>query len=601
MSQASCAVERPNANNLVPTRCLVSLVDVAGFTSFGSAFLSGDVWWACVRFMRQLQQRGKAYFSINEWGGPDGVNATVREFVVASYLAGKEQAASVYLSTVQGYGSLDWSPAQAAPVGDPVGEATPVFGGQVVMRNFTNGLSLACIGDASAPLTVPLDASKPWYSVTGEVRCGRALAVAPRVWRRSPRCLSRYSPHPLSPLPVKEGAAFCSTSLGAYGREAANHRKWSGLCHKVAHARENPAPEFCGVTRSRAHDTHITHTPATPACCTMNTAVAAATCTACLLLALLALLTAPGTVAAVASPCQSPQALEGCHKRALDTRALGDARLANQALPPPRLPNGPHQLRPPCAQRLQSGAHSAGGLVPASEDVDKRDMRATDARVHVSLARSLASGKWDELASIRDLHTALDTAARRAQRTVCKYHRNADAASGRGRPRSREQRLRGAGGIDQQCAPVDANVLLFLRVPKTGSSSLLARMQAKEGKGGRVLGGRGRGARFHTDGHHRWRRRPRQAVEDAGARLLQSMSQRPGRVVFGQHLMWADVASIGCVAWQPMTPCCWGGTCIIALTDALPTNALPTCATGVSTSSSQVEQSKCFDTQCRGV
>jgi hypothetical protein len=79
------------------------ILSEAGFTQYGSRFLSGTEWENVIAFMMNLQNHGKAYFSINEW--PQNLTQAEDVWLLCSYLMGKASAAAVFTSGVQGYGA----------------------------------------------------------------------------------------------------------------------------------------------------------------------------------------------------------------------------------------------------------------------------------------------------------------------------------------------------------------------------------------------------------------------------------------------------------------------------------------------------------------
>ena len=97
--------------------------------------------------MRHLQQHGKGFFAINEWGaGPDyhlnpsktpfnvseefgPQNRAIRQFVVAAFMMVNGGACGIYLTCIQcygggagGLGGMSIWPEYAAPVGHPLSE-----------------------------------------------------------------------------------------------------------------------------------------------------------------------------------------------------------------------------------------------------------------------------------------------------------------------------------------------------------------------------------------------------------------------------------------------------------------------------------------------
>jgi hypothetical protein len=96
----------------------------------------GEAWVQRVRWMRNLQAHGVGVYFINEFGDishpkkwkepceQDPLNCItrpVRQWVLASYLIGKEQAAGIYLSGIQAYGNWSYYPEWSAPIGSALG------------------------------------------------------------------------------------------------------------------------------------------------------------------------------------------------------------------------------------------------------------------------------------------------------------------------------------------------------------------------------------------------------------------------------------------------------------------------------------------------
>ena len=118
----------------------------------------GDKWVQRVLFMRNLQAHGKAYFSNNEYGdyhhqkndklpcSQDHLNCIgkpIRQWIIASYLMGKDQASAIFICGIGKYGNLTMYPEYSAPVGSPVGSPVAIGGGGGLwLRNYSKALVL---------------------------------------------------------------------------------------------------------------------------------------------------------------------------------------------------------------------------------------------------------------------------------------------------------------------------------------------------------------------------------------------------------------------------------------------------------------------------
>lgn len=115
------------------------ILDERGFTGWGAGFLSPEDWDNTAAWATMLQETGRAFFAINEWGDAPTVPAPVREWAVASWLMSNVNASAVFLSCVQCYGNWAWSPEFALPVGSPLGPRTVIPGSAVWLRTFSTG------------------------------------------------------------------------------------------------------------------------------------------------------------------------------------------------------------------------------------------------------------------------------------------------------------------------------------------------------------------------------------------------------------------------------------------------------------------------------
>ena len=98
----------------------------------------------------------------------------VRQWVLASYLIGKEQAAAIYLCAIQGYGNWSAYPEWTAPVGaahhPPVEERSGLW-----RRDFSSTSpdewagARALVNPSALMLTVTLPSGR-WFSLYGEAQ-----------------------------------------------------------------------------------------------------------------------------------------------------------------------------------------------------------------------------------------------------------------------------------------------------------------------------------------------------------------------------------------------------------------------------------------------
>lgn len=137
-----------------------SVVDEAGFTLSGDGYLTDSGWQRTIQFMESVQQQHKAYYIINQI---PSVDHTRIQWVIASYLMGKEHSAALYISTIQGYGVDTWESTYDAPIGSPTG---PMYRTQgIYARNYSHGLILVNPGatDNHTVTLNPADQFKDLY------------------------------------------------------------------------------------------------------------------------------------------------------------------------------------------------------------------------------------------------------------------------------------------------------------------------------------------------------------------------------------------------------------------------------------------------------
>ena len=139
------------------------LFDEQGFTNWGSGSnrLTGSQWTNWVAFIEQVQELGMPYYLVNQATTTD--QATL-QWAIASYLMGKEHSESIFISTVQGYGSALWYPEFDAPIGHPCAAYSESNG--YAMRSYSGGIALVNPA-ASGTVSVTLPAGESFDDLYG--------------------------------------------------------------------------------------------------------------------------------------------------------------------------------------------------------------------------------------------------------------------------------------------------------------------------------------------------------------------------------------------------------------------------------------------------
>ena len=161
-----------------------------GFTGYGGGLVGGADWVNKFLFAQNLQDSGKAYFSVNYWGpknvqthAPAPVNTSVEDYFLASYLVAKGSASALHFGPNQcSYGppctcggwcdhrSLHFFGRTLTPaVGAPASRARELDGG-VWAREMAAGLALVNPNAAAgAARNVTLDPSFSYQDRAGRV------------------------------------------------------------------------------------------------------------------------------------------------------------------------------------------------------------------------------------------------------------------------------------------------------------------------------------------------------------------------------------------------------------------------------------------------
>jgi len=131
------------------------IVDSMGFTDYGNGFANSSSFAQTLAYMEYVQSRGKAYYSINQY---PTINSDVLNWVLASYLVGKQHSAAVFVTVDGMYGSVNWYNEYGAKVGSPVND-TQLLALGVYYRNYTNGAAIVNTGTNIVKISLSTNAT----------------------------------------------------------------------------------------------------------------------------------------------------------------------------------------------------------------------------------------------------------------------------------------------------------------------------------------------------------------------------------------------------------------------------------------------------------
>ena len=122
-------------------------MDETGFTVYGgylrpAGFVTREIAW-----MRYAQAHGTAVLINNDWGSVT-FGPVQKDYSIATYLLGNEQAASLFASTHTGYGVETYLPEYATNIGAPCGEYYVGSNASLLYRKFANALVVVNAGGA---------------------------------------------------------------------------------------------------------------------------------------------------------------------------------------------------------------------------------------------------------------------------------------------------------------------------------------------------------------------------------------------------------------------------------------------------------------------
>jgi Hypothetical glycosyl hydrolase family 15 len=157
--------------SLTPTSPLIQqilahidgILDEAGFTHYGTAYLTDQYWTQAIQLSNIVQNQGKPFLIINNFPVLD--RAAI-QWALSSYLMAKGHSCFIYISTTQNYGIDNWYNEYNAKIGSPT---DAMYNGQgVYWRDYTNGLSVVNPSSTST-FKVTLNSSFTYLDLYGNV------------------------------------------------------------------------------------------------------------------------------------------------------------------------------------------------------------------------------------------------------------------------------------------------------------------------------------------------------------------------------------------------------------------------------------------------
>eukprot|EP00927_Polykrikos_kofoidii_P036814 TRINITY_DN31055_c0_g1_i1.p1 TRINITY_DN31055_c0_g1~~TRINITY_DN31055_c0_g1_i1.p1 ORF type:complete len:428 (-),score=51.38 TRINITY_DN31055_c0_g1_i1:71-1303(-) len=156
-----------------------AILDEAGFTGWGAARIRDAELEDVFKFMANMQSQNKAYFSINELDTQNLTDAESREWVVASYLAGRQARSGLFMSGISQYGSLQGAfPEYNISIGEPL-EPFALRSNDLWVREYSHGVALLNGQEHIPSVAWKLDPAFDWYDVYGEQLATSTVVVAP--------------------------------------------------------------------------------------------------------------------------------------------------------------------------------------------------------------------------------------------------------------------------------------------------------------------------------------------------------------------------------------------------------------------------------------
>ena len=131
--------------SLTPTSPLIQqilthsdgILDEAGFTHYGSYFLTDQYWVQAIQLSNIEQNQGKPFYIVDNF---PVLNRANMQWALSTYLMAKGHYCNVFISTTQNYGIDAWHSEYSAQIGSPIGA---MYANQkVYWRNYTHGVTI---------------------------------------------------------------------------------------------------------------------------------------------------------------------------------------------------------------------------------------------------------------------------------------------------------------------------------------------------------------------------------------------------------------------------------------------------------------------------
>ena len=166
--------------SLTPTSPLIQqivahsdgILDEAGFTHYGSAYLTDQYWTQAIQMSNVVQNQGKPFLIVNNF---PVLNRAAVQWALSSYLMAKGHYCEIYISTTQNYGIDAWYNEYNAQIGSPTNAM--YYSQMVYWRNYTKGLSVVNPSSKST-FKVTLDPSFTYVDLYGNF-VGQTVVLPP--------------------------------------------------------------------------------------------------------------------------------------------------------------------------------------------------------------------------------------------------------------------------------------------------------------------------------------------------------------------------------------------------------------------------------------
>ncbi len=157
--------------SLTPTSALIQqilahsdgILDEAGFTHYGTYFLTDQYWLQAIQLSNIEQSQGKPFYIVDNFSVLNRANI---QWSLSTYLMAKGHYCEVFISTTQNYGIDAWHYEYIAQIGSPAGAM--FYSQKVYWRTYTNGVSIVNPSSKST-FRVTLNSSLTYVDLYGNV------------------------------------------------------------------------------------------------------------------------------------------------------------------------------------------------------------------------------------------------------------------------------------------------------------------------------------------------------------------------------------------------------------------------------------------------